>query len=120
LYSRTGTGQNFTLSVDATTNRVSANGICYDPNGNMTAMTGTCGNPDFAYNINNRLVWAHNTSSGQGDASSETYVYTADNKRVSTVRPNGTTAQVFSFMEQRAKSRRSAPRSCPGKRLCAM
>jgi len=98
LYSRTGTGQNFNLYVDAAKNRLldqlppAVPGIYYDANGNMISMTGGRDNPDFAYNINNRLVWSHTS---QGDRSSETYVYTADNKRVSTVRPNGTTAQVF-------------------------
>jgi len=99
LYSRTVTGQNFTLRAEPATNRVydqptppAAPGACYDSNGNMTAMTGGCGNPDFAYNNSNRLAWSHTS---QGDGSSETYIYTADYKRVSTVRPNGTTAQVF-------------------------
>ncbi|MDQ6677473.1 MAG: hypothetical protein M3Z09_09270, partial [Acidobacteriota bacterium] len=63
-------------------------------------MTQQCA-PEYTYDIRNRLTRVATSSSGavdvsgHTDISSEVYVYTADNKRVSTVRANGNTAQVF-------------------------
>ena len=98
LYSRTGDGSNFTLGVDPANNRLFGGEICYDPNGNMT---GTDGCSQNEFDMSNRLVRVAVTSSGAVDISGhmdlsrEIYVYTADNKRVTTVRPNGNNNQVF-------------------------
>ena len=87
-------GANFNLSPDPMTNRLSSAGICYDPNGNMTGIVNGCDN-SYNYDLQNRLVRVAQTSRGAGDASAEVYAYTADNKRVATVRPNGTTQEVI-------------------------
>ena len=65
----------------------------------MTGMDSGCSQNEF--DMSNRLVRVAVTSSGAVDISGhmdlsrEIYVYTADNKRVTTVRPNGNNNQVF-------------------------
>ena len=101
LYSKTGDGQNFTLGVDASTNRLTGSGICYDPNGNMTGGGGGCPNGiyypgDFVYDMSNRLVQAV-SAQDPSRGGRERYWYTPDNQRVSTLKVGnaGVLSQVF-------------------------
>ena len=100
LYSKTGDGSTFTVNIDSGTNRPYGGGICYDANGNLLSTISQCA-PEYVYDMKNRLVKVAVSSngmtdvSGHVDLSAELYFYTADNKRVTTVRPNGNTAQVF-------------------------
>ena len=100
LYSKTGDGSTFTVNIDASTNRPTGGGTCYDFNGNLVSTITHCA-AEYVYDMKNRLVTvAHSSNgttdgSGHVDLSAEMYFYTADNKRVTTVRPNGNTAQVF-------------------------
>ena len=100
LYSKTGDGSNFTVNIDSGTNWPYGGGICYDLNGNLLSTVSQCA-PEYVYDMKNRLVKVAVSSngmtdvSGHVDLSAELYFYTADNKRVTTVRPNGNLAQVF-------------------------
>ena len=100
LYSKTGDGSTFTVNIDSGTNRPYGGGICYDLNGNLLSTVSQCA-PEYVYDMKNRLVKVAVSSngmtdvSGHVDLSAELYFYTADNKRVTTVRPNGNLAQVF-------------------------
>ena len=75
-----GTGNGY--SIDATTNRLTGGSYCYDPNGNLTSDVngGGCRNPNYVYDISNRMVTANLPSNGM-----ETYQYGADNKRLSKI-----------------------------------
>ena len=78
--------------------------ICYDTNGNLISITTACNNPEYSYDIKNRLVGVVITHSGPSDQSAERYYYTADNKRVSMARPNGNPGQAQVFYVYGAKS----------------
>jgi RHS repeat-associated protein len=85
MTSKTGSGATFTNSVDATTNRLAGGNICYDPDGNMVSDQngGGCGNPNYTYDVANRLV------SAKVSGGTETYGYDADNKRISKISSSG-------------------------------
>ncbi len=136
LTSKSGDGLVFTsLIVDPLTNRLADQPIppqppkiCYDPNGNLISITTACNNPEYSYDIQNRLVGVVVTHSGSKDISNhldrsaERYYYTADNKRVSTVRPNGNPGRrrCSMCMGRRERLRRFVHRMCSGTRRRAM
>ncbi len=117
LTSKSGDGLVFTsLIADPLTNRLAdqpippqPHKVCYDPNGNLISITTACNNPEYSYDIQNRLVGVVVTHSGSRDISNhldqsaERYYYTADNKRVSTARPNGNPGQAQVFYVYGAK-----------------
>src|SRR6266571_4764688 len=76
----------FSVSVDATTNRINTSGYAYDANGNMT----NDGNNTLVYDTENRLLSATN-----GGASG-TYTYDGNNLRVSKSSSGTTTVYIFS------------------------
>jgi len=107
LTSKSGDGSVFNFYGDPYTNRLAELSqtphICYDPNGNLISITTACNNPEYSYDIKNRLVGVVVTRSGSTDQSAERYYYTADNKRVSTARPNGNPGQAQVFYVYGAK-----------------
>lgn len=109
LTAKSGDGKVFNLYGDPLTNRLSGSTICYDQNGNLISITTACNNPEYSYDIQNRLVGVVVTRSGSRDISGnldqsgERYYYTADNKRVSTARPNGNPGQAQVFYVYGAK-----------------
>jgi len=109
LTSKGGDGKVFNLYGDPYTNRLAGTTICYDQNGNLISITTACNNPEYSYDIQNRLVGVVVTRSGSRDIlgnldqSGERYYYTADNKRVSTARPNGNPGQAQVFYVYGAK-----------------
>ncbi len=109
LTSKSGDGKVFNLYGDPYTNRLAGSTICYDQNGNLISITTACNNPEYSYDIQNRLVGVVVTKSGSTDTSGhldqsgERYFYTADNKRVSTARPNGNPGQAQVFYVYGAK-----------------
>ena len=113
LTSKSGDGRVFNLYGDPYTNRFAELSqqphICYDANGNLISITTACVDPEYSYDIQNRLVGVVVTRSGSRDIlgnldqSAERYYYTADNKRVSTARPNGNPGQAQVFYVYGAK-----------------
>ena len=79
-----GTGPASSLSVNASTNRISSSGYVYDSNGNMTTMPYGAGSMTLTYDIDNRLSRAVNSNG------TEYYGYSPDNRRVSQKLPSGT------------------------------
>jgi RHS repeat-associated protein len=76
----------FSVSVDATTNRLTGSPYAYDANGNMT----NDGNNTLVYDAENRLLSATN-----GGASG-TYTYDGNNLRVQKLSGSTTTVYIFS------------------------
>ncbi len=76
----------FSVSVDATTNRINSSGYAYDANGNMT----NDGNNTLVYDAEN-----HPLSATNGGASG-TYTYDGNNLRVSKSSSGTTTVYIFS------------------------
>jgi RHS repeat-associated protein len=85
MTSKTGSGLTFTNVIDQTTNRLTGTNICYDADGNLISDQngGGCGNPNYAYDVPNRMV------SAKVSGGTEYYAYDADNKRISTVSATG-------------------------------
>jgi RHS repeat-associated protein len=85
MTSKTGNGQTFTNLVDQTKNRLAYGNFCYDPDGNPISDQngGGCSNPNYSYDVANRMVTAK-VSGG-----TERYIYDADNKRISTIGAGG-------------------------------
>jgi YD repeat-containing protein len=71
-----GSGPASSISVNASTNRISSSGYVYDSNGNMTTMPYGAGSMTLTYDIDNRLTRAVNSNG------TEYYGYSADNRRV--------------------------------------
>jgi RHS repeat-associated protein len=98
MTAKTGSGQNFTVLVDPATNRLGGTNVCYDSNGNLVSDQngGGCGNPNYSYDLSNRMVsarWAGGT---------EHYIYDADNKRISTIAANGSqTIYIYGAMGEK-------------------
>src|SRR5260370_2512030 len=71
----------FTNTIDATTNRLTGTNVCYDANGNLVSDQngGGCGNPNYVYDIANRMA------SAKVSGGTESYQYGADNKRLSKI-----------------------------------
>jgi RHS repeat-associated protein len=78
---KSGSGATFNNYVDPATNRLAFGNFCYDPNGNPVSDQngGGCGNPNYMYDIANRMV------SAKVSGGTETYQYGADNKRLSKI-----------------------------------
>jgi YD repeat-containing protein len=86
------------FGVDATTNRLAGGNFCYDPNGNMISDQngGGCGNPNYTYDVANRLV------SAKVSGGTETYGYDANNKRISKISSSGAqTIYVYGAMGEK-------------------
>ena len=86
LTGKSGSGAVFSNAVDPATNRLVGTNICYDPDGNLVSDQngGGCGNPNYTYDVANRLV------SAKVSGGTETYAYDAGNKRISKIDANGT------------------------------
>jgi RHS repeat-associated protein len=85
-------GLTFINPVDPTTNRLAGGTFCYDPDGNLTSdlSGGGCSNPNYGYDVANRMVSAQ-VSGG-----------TEYNKRISKVTSNGSqTIYIYGAMGEK-------------------
>ncbi|MFN8009261.1 MAG: RHS repeat-associated core domain-containing protein, partial [Terriglobia bacterium] len=84
-----GSGPSNSLSVNASTNRITTSGYGYDSNGNLTTMPYGAGSMTLSYDIENRQIQATNTNG------TERYAYGIDNRRIYQKTTSGTELVFF-------------------------
>jgi RHS repeat-associated protein len=78
-----GSAPSNSVSVNASTNRISSSGYGYDLNGNLTTMPYGAGSMTLTYDVENRVTQAVNSNG------TEQYGYSPDNRRVYRKLPSG-------------------------------
>jgi RHS repeat-associated protein len=78
-----GSAPSNSVSVNASTNRISSSGYVYDLNGNLTTMPYGAGSMTLTYDVENRVIQAVNSNG------TEQYGYSPDNRRVYRKLPSG-------------------------------